>query len=60
METPKSSKPLRSVGAWPLTEAFGVARNLEHAGISTVITGETGLHHVLVDVEDYEQAVSRI
>jgi len=60
METPKSSKPLRSVGVWPLTEAFDVARNLEHAGISTVVARETGLHHVLVGAEDYEKALSRI
>jgi hypothetical protein len=50
----------RIVGEYILPEAFGVARELEHAGISTEIINSQGRYCVSVGASDYERALRRI
>lgn len=64
MTTPKTTitnlTPTRNIGEYPLAEAFGVVRELEHAGIHADITAAGGCYAVAVAESDYERALLRV
>lgn len=45
----------QSVGEFPLAEAFHIARQLEHAGITAQLTGR-GTYRVTVDSSQFTRA----
>jgi hypothetical protein len=51
---------MRSVGEYSLTEAFTIARSLEHAGITTEIAGTGSTWRVLVPAEAYDRANTHV
>jgi len=60
MNTSQHTQQMRSVGEYPQKTAFSVVRELEHAGIRTLITGSNETYQVRVSEGDYERALGRI
>lgn len=60
MNTTLNKNTYRTVGEYVLQEAFGIARELEHAGIRTNITCSDATYKVVVDAVDYDRAMKRI